>query len=358
VIIDVDNQPMRWDIFCRVIDNHGDLGVCWRLAADLGSRGEQVRLWIDDPLALAWMAPHGAYGVSVVRWVDPLPAFGPGDVVIEAFGCDPPAAFVARMAALATPPLWINLEYLSAEPYVGRCHGLRSPQQSGPGAGLSKWFYYPGFTPDSGGLLREAHALDAGEEAWLAARGVPLQTGERRVSLFAYADAPLQALFERLDDQPTLLLLAAGAAQAQALALFDARGRRGRHLRAYALPWFDQPGYDQLLRACDLNFARGEDSIVRAMWAGAPFVWQIYAQADAAHVVKLEALLERLTTRASPALAAAVRQLWRAWNGLAAWPASLPDGPAWRDLCQAWRHALVDQGDLGSQLLRFVATKR
>jgi len=358
VIIDVDNLAMRWDIFCRVIDNHGDLGVCWRLAADLGSRGEQVRLWIDDPLALAWMAPHGASGVSVVRWVDPLPAFEPGDVVIEAFGCDPPAAFVARMAALATPPLWINLEYLSAEPYVGRCHGLRSPQQSGPAAGLSKWFYYPGFTPDSGGLLREAYALDAGDEGWLAAQGVPLRAGERRVSLFAYADAPLESLFERLDDRPTLLLLAAGAAQAPALALFDARGRCGRYLRAHALPWFDQPGYDQLLRACELNFARGEDSIVRAMWAGAPFVWQIYAQTDAAHAVKLEALLERLTARASPALAAAVRQLWQAWNGLGDWPASLPDGLAWRELCRAWRQRLADQGDLSSQLLRFVAAKR
>ncbi|HEY6086341.1 MAG TPA: elongation factor P maturation arginine rhamnosyltransferase EarP [Burkholderiaceae bacterium] len=349
---------MRWDIFCRVIDNHGDLGVCWRLAADLGSRGEQVRLWIDDPLALAWMAPRGACGVNVVRWVDPLPAFEPGDVVVEAFGCDPPAAFVARMASHAAAPLWINLEYLSAEAYAARCHGLPSPQQRGPGAGLPKWFYYPGFTAESGGLLREAHALDAGEDGWLAAQGVPLCDGERRVSLFAYADAPLEALCERLDDRPTLLLLTAGAAQAPALMLFDGQGRRGRHLRAHALPWFDQPGYDQLLRACDLNFARGEDSIVRAMWAGAPFVWQIYAQTDLAHAAKLDALLDRLTATATPALADAVRGLWRAWNGLADWPTNLPDGPAWRGLCRSWRQRLVDQDDLSSQLLRFVAARR
>jgi uncharacterized repeat protein (TIGR03837 family) len=355
---------MQWDIFCRVIDNHGDLGVCWRLAADLGSRGEQVRLWVDDPLALAWMAPHGAPGVCVIRWADPLQTFEPGEAVIEAFGCDPPSAFVARMAARPTPPVWINLEYLSAEPYVERCHGLLSPQQHGPGAGLGKWFFYPGFTAETGGLLREPHATsphdrnDASAAAWLAAQGISLRAGERRVSLFAYAGAPLEPLFERLDESPTLVLLAAGAAQAPAQALFDGSGRRGRHLRAHSLPWFDQAGYDQLLRACDINFARGEDSIVRAMWAGAPFVWQIYAQADGAHAAKLDALLERLTAGGDAALSSSVRQLWRAWNGLAAWPAALPDTAAWRALCMAWRQRLAGQTDLSSRLLSFVAAKR
>jgi uncharacterized repeat protein (TIGR03837 family) len=349
---------MRWDIFCHVIDNHGDLGVCWRLAADLGTRGQTVRLWVDDPRALAWMAPLGAPGVSVIRWADPLPALAPGDVVIEAFGCDPPAAFVAGMAARDEPPLWINLEYLSAEDYARRCHGLPSPQQHGPGAGLTKWFYYPGFTPDSGGLLREARALDAGAAGWLAIQGVAVQPGERCVSLFAYADAPFEALFERLADVPTLVLLAAGASQAPALAQFDADRRRGRHLRAHPLPWFDQPGYDQLLRACDLNFARGEDSIVRAMWAGAPFVWQIYAQPDGAHARKLDALLARLTAGVDPALAAGLRQTWRAWNRLADWPERLPDAAPWRVACLAWRQGLAGQSDLTSQLMHFVAARR
>ncbi len=349
---------MRWDLFCRVIDNHGDLGVCWRLAADLGSRGEQVRLWVDDPGALAWMAPRGAPGVSVVRWAEPLPMVEPGDVVMEAFGCDPPAAFVSHMAAQAPPPVWINLEYLSAEPYVDRSHGLPSPQLQGPGAGLTKWFFYPGFTPTSGGLLRGAQAPAGDSAAWLAAQGVPLRDGERRISLFAYADAPLRELFDRLDSEPTLLLLAAGAAQAPALALLNAQRRRGQHLRAHALPWLDQPGYDQLLHACDVNFARGEDSIVRAMAVGAPFVWQIYAQADGAHAAKLDALLTRFLAHAAPALAADVRALWRAWNHLGAWPAALPEAKAWRALSVAWRQHLATQDGLTARLLSFVAAKQ
>ena len=143
---------------------------------------------------------------------------------------------------------------------------------------MTKWFYYPGFSTASGGLLREAHALDAGAVGWLAAQGVAVRPGERCVSVFAYADAPLEALLDRLDAEPTLVLLAAGAAQASGLALFDAEHRRGPHLRAHALPWFDQPGYDQLLRACDLNFARGEDSIVRAMWRSEEHTSELQSQ--------------------------------------------------------------------------------
>lgn len=334
---------MRWDIFCRVIDNHGDLGVCWRLAADLASRGETVRLWVDDPLALAWMAPSGARGVSVVRWVEPLPEVEPGDVVVEAFGCELPPRFVDRIAVRR--PVWVNLEYLSAEDYVERSHGLPSPQPQGV-----KWFFYPGFTPATGGLLREPQALTASSAPpWHDLDVAPVRD-ERCVSVFAYADAPLDALFDRLDDRPTLLLLAAGASQAPALQAL--KGRPQRHLRAHALPWLTQRDYDRLLFACDLNFARGEDSIVRAMWAGSPFVWHIYRQDDGVHGRKLAALLDRMAAPGS------VHALWRAWNRLGDWPDTLPDMAAWRESSHQWRARLLAQADLTTQLLQFVAAKR
>jgi uncharacterized repeat protein (TIGR03837 family) len=337
--------PMLWDIFCRVVDNHGDLGVCWRLAADLAAREQTVRLWVDDPLALHWMAPNHERTtprVAVVRWVEPFPDVPPGEVVIEAFGCDPPASFVQRMTR--RPPVWINLEYLSAEDYAERNHGL--PSQA---AGMTKWFYYPGFTPGSGGLIREPHALQPGPPPWDNLDVWP-HPGERCVSLFAYADAPLSTLFDLLDDEPTLLLIAAGASQAPALAALA--GRPQRHLRAHALPWLTQRDYDRLLHACDLNFARGEDSIVRAMWAGAPFVWHIYKQHDGVHERKLKALLARMG--ADPLL----RELWRAWNGLGPWPVALPDSTARRRGARAWRDRLLEQSDLTSQLMTFVSAKR
>jgi uncharacterized repeat protein (TIGR03837 family) len=343
---------MQWDIFCRVIDNHGDLGVCWRLSADLASRGETVRLWVDDPIALHWMAPdheRGTPGVTVLRWAEPFSdesLVDPGDVVVEAFGCDPPPSFVDAMAQRT--PVWINLEYLSAEDYVERNHGLPSPQHSSFGA-LTKWFFYPGFTSGSGGLLREPDALAPGAPPWAELDVLP-HPGERCVSLFAYADAPVAELCDLLEDQPTLLLITAGASQAPALSALE--GRPQKNLRAHALPWLTQRDYDALLHACDLNFARGEDSIVRAIWAGAPFVWHIYQQSDGAHERKLKAMLNHLPVDAE------VQKLWQAWNNLGPWPAALPEPTAWREACQQWRRGLLEQSDLTSQLMQFVAAKR
>ena len=352
---------MLWDLFCRVIDNFGDIGVCWRLAADLGARGESVRLWVDDASALAWMAPQGAPNVRCTAWRADTQWPEPGDVVIEAFGCDPPPAFVARMARRAPPPQWINLEYLSAESVVRRNHGLRSPQLAGPGRGLDKWFYYPGFEPGTGGLIREPAVLDARHgfdgRAWLRARGLATRPGERVLSLFCYDTAPLPALLQALGDAPTLLLLTPGAAT-RAWRAARAQAPAPPGLRGIELPWLTQPDYDRLLGACELNFVRGEDSFVRAQWAGAPFVWHIYPQHDAAHAAKLQAFVDRMLGGAEPAPADAVRRLWLRWNGLQDGALVLPDAGPWRTLAGGWRERLRAQPDLVTQLLGFVAGAR
>ncbi len=340
-----DNPPVpppspTWDLFCRVVDNYGDAGVCWRLACELAARGQQVRLVIDDPAPLAFMAPEGAAGVQVLPWPGPAE---PGDVVVEAFGCDPPAAFVVRMAARSQPPAWINLEYLSAEPYVERSHGLPSPQRNG----LTKHFFYPGFTPRTGGLLREARlaqeraAFD--RHGWLATQGLTVQPGERIVTLFCYDNAALPGLLGDLAREPTLLLLTPGHAQRQ---VTQAQGK----LRLAQLPYLSQRDFDRLLWSADLNFVRGEDSLVRALWAGVPFVWQAYPQDDGAHGPKVESLLAQWPANAD------VAALWRAWNVLPGAPWNgLPPLPAWEPGLSAWRQRLCAQDDLATQLLRFVA---
>ncbi|MEK8029603.1 elongation factor P maturation arginine rhamnosyltransferase EarP [Ideonella sp. DXS29W] len=355
---------LRWDLFCRVVDNFGDIGVCWRLAADLASRGHRVRLWVDDATALAWLAPQGLPGIEVIHWSSDCPILEPGDVVVEAFGCDPPEAFVRAMAsrtAPSRPPVWINLEYLSAEDYVERSHRLPSPQFNGPGAGLTKWFFYPGFTSATGGLLREPGLLarqarfDA--KAWLAGLGVERRPGERLVSLFCYAAAPVASWLERLGDIPTLLLATPGHA-ARLTKAAQAQGVPGT-CRIRALPWLSQPDYDHLLWACDLNVVRGEDSFVRAQWAGRPFVWNIYPQDDGAHIVKLDAFLDRYLAAAAVPLAGPVRAWMHAWNAAdPVLPASLPDLARWQGHSVAWRDTLLGQTDLCTQLLEFVTEKR
>ena len=356
---------MRWDIFCTVIDNHGDLGVCWRLSAQLAARGEQVRLWVDDASALSWMAPGALEGlvpgVQVLPWTRPLPgalltALAPSEVWVEAFGCELPAEFLAHfVAGDAAPPVWLNLEYLSAEPYVERCHALPSPVMNGPGRGRTKWFFYPGFTARTGGLLREADLLARqaafDREAWLKTLGQPAPAGEQLVSLFCYEPPALAALLERLgrEGPPTRLLVTPGRAAAAVRACAPPAGP---HLSLAYLPPLPQAGFDRLLWACALNFVRGEDSLVRALWAGAPLVWQIYPQHDDAHHAKLEAFLAWLEAPAS------LRQFHRVWNGMVPGPLPATDLPLWQDCVRAARDRLLSEDDLTTQLLRFVAQKR
>ena len=375
-------MPLLWDIFCRVIDNHGDLGVCWRLSCDLAARGQQVRLWVDDASALQWMAPGALQGevpgVRVLPWTQPidpalLASLPASNVWVEAFGCEIAPEFIAACACPSSAggrfdstsmPTWINLEYLSAEPWVERMHALPSPVQHGPAAGRTKWFFYPGFTPHTGGLLREQdlaarqQAFDGA--AWLQAQGIDAR-GERITSLFCYEPPPLGALLRQLDTAttPTHLLVTAGrAARAVARCLEDENdlqrlsGQREQLSLSY-LPHLTQRAYDELLWACDVNFVRGEDSLVRALWAGAPLVWHIYPQPeDDAHHAKLGAFLDWLQAPAS------LRRFHHVWNGIEAGPLPEIDPPGWRACVQAARQRLLEQPDLGTQLIGFVAQKR
>jgi uncharacterized repeat protein (TIGR03837 family) len=357
---------MLWDIFCKVIDNHGDVGVCWRLSAQLAARGEKVRLWIDDPSALAWMAPEGAAGVQVLPWQQQRDTRQCGDVVIEAFGCELEPAFqgamATRTAVTGRQPPWINLEYLTAEPFGQRNHGLPSPVFAGPAKGLTKYFYYPGFVQNSGGLLREQYLLgrqsNFGRGDWLRAQGIS-PTAAHLVSLFCYEPTALRELLLQFATatQPTLLLVTAGragAATREVLARLDLHEpgwNDGGQLTVHQLPPLSQVDYDHLLWVCDLNLVRGEDSLVRALWAGKPFVWQIYPQHDDAHHTKLHAFLDWLDPPD------ALRMFFCAWNGIAA-PLPPADFEPWAACAQRARKRLMAQDDLVTQLVRFVAGKQ
>ncbi|MGZ5074466.1 MAG: elongation factor P maturation arginine rhamnosyltransferase EarP, partial [Usitatibacter sp.] len=200
----------RWDLFCRVVDNYGDVGVSWRLARQLArEHGKDVRLWLDDLTVLAKLRPEvdAAYdiqrldGVEVRRIREPFDLDGVGDVVVETFGCDPPPDYVLAMAERAVKPRWINLEYLSAEEWVEGSHALPSPNPRLP---LVKHFFFPGFTARTGGLIREESLLrrrdefqsDEGAQAafWRSIVGAVPPRDALKVSLFGYSDAPVESL--------------------------------------------------------------------------------------------------------------------------------------------------------------------
>jgi uncharacterized repeat protein (TIGR03837 family) len=316
------------DIFCKVIDNYGDIGVCWRLCKQLAKHGASVRLIVDDVSALAWMAtPDELQTIEVMPWDQSHHIESAADLVIESFGCELPENYITKMAKIARqatlnkPSTWVNLEYLTAERYAEECHLLPSPVMQGVGKGLTKTFFYPGFTSKTGGLLREPDLLERqakfDKAAWLKSQGIEwnnLRT-ERIVSLFCYEPAALATLIAELqnNEQPTLLLVTAGRSTQ---VMNELKVSSDKALRIHYLPYLTQDDYDHLLWASDFNFVRGEDSLVRAIWAGKPFVWQIYPQDDDAHHAKLKAFLDIYLEDAAAGATVQIRAAHGLWNDI------------------------------------------
>lgn len=373
-----------WDIFCNVIDNYGDIGVCWRLARQLASEhGFRIRLWVDELAAFRHICPEidtrspcqTVAGIEVRRWDSDFQSAQPGDVVVEAFACRLPERFVEAMAACKTAPVWINLDYLSAEDWVSGCHGLPSPHPQFP---LTKYFFFPGFTPTTGGLIREQNLATRRDEFraspeqqrafWRRLDQTPPVAGTLIVSLFSYENQNLTTLLNLWEtgNSPFCCLLPATRSLPAVEAFVghpvspgDIIQRGNLELRI--LPFVSQPDYDHLLWLCDINFVRGEDSFVRAQWAARPMVWQIYPQDDEAHLVKLNAFLDLYCAGRPEAKVALVRKLFLAWNGgrltRGIWADWIEALPAHRQHAIEWEKYLGKQEDLCSSLVRFCRSK-
>lgn len=371
-----------WDIFCRVIDNFGDIGVCWRLARQLAEEHQQVvRLWVDDLDSLVRIWPETQQldkqqlaGIEVCRW---NPEFSVdvqiADVVVEAFACDIPALYLDRMAQLkriGQTPVWINLDYLSAETWVEEFHRMPSAH---PATGLRKTFFFPGFTARTGGLLREGSligARDSFEAAhWLNSMGIESQPEALLVSLFAYENPSFASLVQAWADssQPIHCLVPSGKiltsinmALEQELGVGDIYSQG--NLRLQVIPFVTQTEYDKLLWACDINFVRGEDSFVRAQWAAKPMFWHIYPQDEEVHITKLNAFLDHYTAHFSGPLANAIRASWLAWNRgddiENHWHQLISQLHEWRQHSQTWCDSLREQPDLAAQLISFCANRQ
>jgi uncharacterized repeat protein (TIGR03837 family) len=374
----------RWDIFCRVVDNYGDVAVSWRLARQVArEHRKNVRLWLDDLTVLAKLRPEidPAYdvqrldGVEVARIREPFDVDGVADVVVETFGCDPPESYVLAMAERGRKPRWINLEYLSAEEWVEGSHARPSPNPRLP---LLKHFFFPGFTRKTGGLLREESLLrrrdefqaDAGAQTafWKSVAGTAPAEGTLKVSLFTYAGAPVEGLARACAQHAgELWLVAPEGTAATALESWRVSNRVRASIKTVVIPFLAQDRYDQLLWACDVNFVRGEDSFVRAQWAGRPFIWHVYPQDDGAHWVKLAAFLARYTAGLDRHHAAAVTALWEAWNrrgdreegegtrpGLTeAWAGFIGRREAFEAHSRWWGASLATRRDLAAELVDF-----
>jgi len=380
-----NNSLPSWDIFCAVVDNYGDIGVCWRLARQLVAEHDlKVRLWTDDLISFQKINPEidpllpvqVSRGVEIKQWAESNMAVEPADVVIEAFACELPAAYVAAMAKNGRRHAWVNLEYLSAEEWVDSHHGLPSPHPRLP---LIKHFFFPGFSKNTGGLLVEKNRLEQRaifqadiklRTAFWQKLGIPApEKNEMRASLFCYGNNSALSLFTgwAKGATPVTCLIPEGVATTQISAFFGAPHpeegnlfKKGS-LIVRVLPFLEQDNYDKLLWACDFNFVRGEDSFVRAQWAARPMAWQIYPQESGAHWPKLKAFLSRYCFDLPQSTAAVLTTFFEAWNR---GEAGVPDWESlWRHRAtlekhvQEWANRLIKKVDLTTNLVNFCNNK-
>ncbi|QWE16070.1 elongation factor P maturation arginine rhamnosyltransferase EarP [Polynucleobacter sp. AP-Nino-20-G2] len=355
---------MRWDIFCQIVDNFGDAGVCWRLARSLTSlHGQTVRIFCDDLPTLNLLA--SGVDEEIKRKVDLQPwesSFNNSrhpvetpDVVIEAFGCDLPERYLTGLLIAPKKPIIINLEYLSAEPWIADFHGKASPQAHG----IPKYFFFPGFQANVGGLLldpipnqpiKSANIPSSLYEAW-----AQMRPNTKRISVFCYPGAPLLKWLEDLGALGENVDVVLTHGQLEQLKLSTGHPiSLPNSIQLISIPFVSQDEYDWVLGQCDFNIVRGEDSFIRAQLAGKPFIWHIYPQEDRAHEVKLAAFLDLYLEDASQELRLAViaAMTWAMPNQ---WLASLD---SWNSHSEAWRADLLQKqadGGLAARLLGFVA---
>ncbi|HTJ97067.1 MAG TPA: elongation factor P maturation arginine rhamnosyltransferase EarP [Rhodocyclaceae bacterium] len=360
--------PPTCDIFCRVIDNYGDIGVCWRLARQLQEEyGWQMRLWVDELSVFKQLAREPG-GVDVRAWEAPFPQVTPAEIVIEAFACELPENYLSAMAQASTKPTWINLEYLSVEDWSSGFHGQPSPHPRLP---LTKHFFFPGVLPGNGGTLCEHDLLARRDSFDITAARLHYTTKPEGLwtFLFCYDNPALPFLLNSwaASERPVHCLIAAGKAHEQVSRwlgkpIIPGLVQQSGQLSLYALPFVAQSEFDKFLWMSDLNFVRGEDSFCRAQWAALPFIWQIYPQAGEAHHLKLDTFYRHYDFGLTPSSQTALDSFSVLWNGMA--PSTQESTTtAWRQLSAAlptlhaqaisWQKQLAQQGNLAENLAIF-----
>lgn len=280
------------DIFCQVIDNYGDVGVAYRLAREFKRvyPNKKLRFVINQIEELNLI--RKSENIEVILYKDISKIENSADLIIESFGCEIPKEYMDK--ALKNAKLIINLEYFSAEKWVDDFH----LQESFLGGNLKKYFFIPGLSEKSGGILLDNEFLErkkkveANKEYYLEKFGIK-EKYDLIGSIFSYKKN-FDSLIEELKklDKKIILLILSEKTQKNFIKYFD-NGNNYDKIKFVKLPFFTYDKYEELLALCDFNLVRGEDSFVRALLLGKPFLWHIYPQDENTHIKKLESFLEK-----------------------------------------------------------------
>ena len=384
----MNKSQKHWDIFCNVIDNFGDIGVTWRLAKQLSTEYQiPIKLWVDDlhcfKHILPELNPNLDYqthsNIEIIRWNELTPStWCAGATIIEAFACELPSSIKLRLEQLTKDvPTWLNLEYLSAEPWIDDIHGLPSIQNNG----INKYFFFPGFSEKSGGLIFESDLSDK----QIAFRSQPnhrkdvLSTcnidyqDQKIISVFSYETDALCELVKHFikSDEPTILLVPIGKSSnsiSQTLpfdkteCIANTNVKCGNLIVGF-LPMTNQEKFDELLWLSDINIVRGEDSFLRAQWAKKPFIWHIYPQDNQTHIDKLNAFWGRYCADLTPELTSIQNQvnlhfnLDDSDNIVESWSNFVSHYEELLRHAQRWPKSALNGSNLAGRLVEFVKNR-
>lgn len=303
------------DIFCEIIDNFGDIGVVYRISKELKKIFQNVRIRIvlnriEEFKAINkkvkdtdYQEIDGLICVTEKYVKDNIKTFGVSDVFIEAFGCNVPEEYVKQ--AKENSKLWINLEYLSGEKWIEDFHLCQSLIDSKI---LKKIFFMPGFSEKSGGVIIDSGFLERmkygkeNRDEVFKKYFKDLDLKDKFIgTVFSY-EKNFENLLETLKnyEKETVLLLMGEKTQKSFSEILKKNltedygniVKYGKITMVYS-GFFSQEEYEEIISASDFNFTRGEDSFVRGIVLGKPFMWHIYLQEEKAHMDKIKAFTER-----------------------------------------------------------------
>lgn len=300
------------DIFCEIIDNFGDIGVVYRLAKELknlyGDRVE-IRVFlnrVDEFISINKKAKLVEYqeidGIIYITneyLAKNICTFSPANVIIEAFGCNILEEYLER--AKVESSLLINLEYLSGEDWIEDIHLMESPLGAPK---LKKYFFMPGFTEKTGGVIVDSLFLERkksvlkNKDMYLNKYIPEIEKEDYFIgTIFSYEKNFLPLLDVLIENKRKNCLLILGEKSQTSIKsiIQDLDGVTSkddiyqyRNIMFKFMPFLEQEEYEELINLVDYNFVRGEDSFVRALLTGKPFIWHIYLQDEMAHMDKIE----------------------------------------------------------------------
>ena len=296
-----NKSPIVCHLICKVIDFFGDIGVAWRIAKQLKvDFNIEVHLLIDDLLTAQRLIPsidisfqkQTIDGIFIYRCdfsEDSTSLPPPPNFVFNLFNIDLPHIY--KTLIKRNKSKYIAIEYLSAEPWVDNFHLKPSID---PKSGLIKTFFYPGFTNQTGGLIREKGLFLRRTNFDKSKRKKVIQSlggnpNLYSISLFYYPIQKIEVFLDAIDHLKKTIQFFIPQY------LFDLLRLESTYqsINIIPYPFLNHDDFDDLLWSCDLNFVRGEDSWIRAIWAGKPFIWQPYIQENNIHLIKLKAFLKR-----------------------------------------------------------------